>query len=349
MFGVSFLIVMVNVLARELARTRFNILFGKPKREFVLGCALVFSFVILSLLYGLYRLQPEKKASSLTITVVQADIPQEMKWQPSAWPFIMAKHLTLTKAAAAQKPDLIIWPETAFPGFIWESPQLFEDLRAFVAEIKIPLLLGLVIQEEDRYYNSVVLISKDGEIIARHDKLHLVPFGEYVPLRKTFPVLTDIVPIGDFTAGKTWTIFPQGFSVLICFEDTVPEISRGFVKKGANLLVNMTNDAWFKDTKAPFLHMQAAVFRAVENRRTLIRAANTGVSCFIDRNGRVLNSVKDEQGKTTYVAGYKLENVSFENEKTFYTKYEDVFTYLCFGVILWGIVTRNKRNFAKKI
>ena len=209
-------------------------------------------------------------------------------------------------------------------------------------------------RENGHYYNTAILLSKDGEVLQQYKKIHLVPFGEYIPLRPLFPFLEHIVPIADFTAGGEYAVFdfPQkegaktrgngrSFSVLICFEDTIAGIARQFVRRGAGLLVNMTNDAWFKDTKAPFMHAQASVFRSVENRRPLVRAANTGVSCSIDASGRMVQAVADERGKKTYVSGYAIMKVRFGRQETFYTRYGDVFVLACAG-LLWTVVRRRK-------
>ncbi|HRZ03273.1 MAG TPA: apolipoprotein N-acyltransferase [Candidatus Omnitrophota bacterium] len=347
-FGISFLIVAANVLLKEWLDAKIEEA-DSVRKQRSLATGIISILLIAAIGYGFYRLSIKVSRGEVNVAVIQANTPQELKWQKSAWPSIMKTYLDLTQKAAKENPDIIIWPETAFPGFIWEAPQLFVELRSLVAQLKVPLLLGVVTQLDDAYYNSALLIDREGEVIVQHDKLHLVPFGEYVPLRKVFPFLSDIAPIGDFNAGNKFTLFPVSsggsetkgpagfFSVLICFEDTVPEISGGFVRTGANLLVNITNDAWFQDTKEPFLHMQDAVFRAVENRKYLIRAANTGVSCFIDSRGKVINRVENTDKKATYVSGYKIERVGLNNQKTFYTKYGDVFTYFCFGSILWGI------------
>ncbi len=174
----------------------------------------------------------------------------------------------------------------------------------------------------------------------QHNKLHLVPFGEYIPFRNVFPLLSEVIPIADFTTGKELTVFPGNFSVLICFEDTVARVARRLVNGGAQLLVNMTNDAWFLDSQAPVMHLQSAVFRTVENRRSLIRAANTGVSCFIDKFGRISRFVKDPRGNITNIAGYAVEDIVLSTDKTFYTKFGDIFTIICFGCILWGIIKK---------
>lgn len=357
--GVCFLIVMTNAAITEILKEVFGTQ-GRLaqsncqyKQEWLKVIAVVILLFVLTGGYGFYRLNQIRALQplgQLRVAVIQANIPQAMKWQQSAWPDIMKKYLALTRRAAEEKPDLIIWPETAFPGFIGEAPQLFLELKDFVREIKIPLLLGLVTQRNESYFNSAILLSGDGEVVQQYDKLHLVPFGEYIPLRNIFPFLSHIAPIGDFTSGESYTLFPvpsdgqmavaQGvYSVLICFEDTVAAISRDFTRKGANLLVNVTNDAWFQDTKAPFLHLQDAVFRSVENRRSLIRSANTGVSCFIEPTGRIIRRLEDNRKKAAYVEGFIIERVFLQTAKTFYTKFGDVFTYLCFGGILGAIIT----------
>ncbi|OGX37410.1 MAG: apolipoprotein N-acyltransferase [Omnitrophica WOR_2 bacterium RIFCSPLOWO2_12_FULL_50_9] len=366
-FGVSFLVVMVNVFFKEIVPMLFHK--GGAYRKGMFYSTLM-ACVLLSVLgYGTFRLKSlnhlsavfSHQAPQALIAVVQANIPQERKWHEPAWPDIMAEYMALTKEVARRGPDLIIWPETSFPGILWEEKALFEELQDFVRQMKIPLLVGAVTREGKDYYNSALLLSKEGGVIGQYRKVHLVPFGEYIPMRSLFPFLSQIVPIADFTAGKEYTIFPlsvrgegrgrpasisrqrgrQGaFSVLICFEDTVARLSRRLAQRGAQLLVNITNDAWFEDTKAPFLHLQSAVFRTVENRRGLVRSANTGVSCFIDAFGRIVQAVQNDRHKTTYVRGYAVAEVRFSREETFYTKFGDVFTFGCLGCILAMIVRK---------
>ncbi|MCX5715855.1 MAG: apolipoprotein N-acyltransferase [Candidatus Omnitrophica bacterium] len=158
-------------------------------------------------------------------------------------------------------------------------------------------------------------MSEEGQVLTQYDKLHLVPFGEYIPLEHRFPFLRSAigVPIGDFTAGKEFTIFkvPNSkyrFGALICFEDIFPKLVRRFKKDGADFMVNITNDAWFMRTSAPYQHAQASVFRAIENRIPVVRAANTGFSCFIDSTGRIYDKV--ELGhEDIFVVGYKTSEI----------------------------------------
>lgn len=348
--GVSFLVMMVNVAARETAARFLEFQRGETAARAVLRACLVtrgpLGAVILVLLgaglYGFFRLGTPVGEERVKVAVIQGNIPQEMKWRPLAWPRIMEKQKALTAEAARQQPDLVIWPESSFPGFIWETPQRFEALKTFVKELGTPLLVGAVTRPETDYFNSALLISRDGTEKARYDKLHLVPFGEYIPLRRFLPFLEQIVPIADFTAGEKPTIFtmkPKGasYAALICFEDTAAPVARRLVREGAQVLVNMTNDAWFQDTKAPFLHLQAAVFRCVENRRPLVRAANTGVSAFVDAFGRVEHVLKDGNGRATYVEGYAAADVAPSRAATFYTRFGDVFAGLCLACLFAGL------------
>ena len=361
-YGISFLIVLVNIFLKKwLAEQCSGKKFFKD-REGRCAAVLVGGALIVVLFYGIFRLnQPPDQKQKLKIAVIQGNIPQAMKWNETLWPEIMEKHLQLTEAAALLKPDLILWPETAFPEILGETPERFTELKKRVARLKIPLLVGAVTQDVSdtgpAYYNSAILISPAGETVGQYDKLHLVPFGEYVPLRGYLPILTDIVPIDDFTAGKTYTVFPasgvrpwkkgeHNFSVLICFEDAVTDIAREFAVQGAGFFVNITNDAWFMDTKAPFMHLQSSVFRAVETRRPIVRAANTGVSCFVDRQGHIHDCVQDSEGKKTFVSGYHVGTMTPESGglRTVYTNFGDFFTYLCFGCILWGIIRKKGRS-----
>jgi apolipoprotein N-acyltransferase len=193
-----------------------------------------------------------------------------------------------------------------------------------------------------------VLLSPRSAGFQRYDKIHLVPFGEYIPLRNSLRFLGAIVPIDDFTAGDEFTIMrfrlrdtgsEARCAVLICFEDVFPEIARGFARRGVDILVGITNDAWFGDTASPWQHLQAAVFRAVETRRPVVRAANTGVSCFISNKGSVTSLVRDEKGKQTFTPGFRVATVRFDPHATLtlYTRFGDLFVGLCCIGCLCGL------------
>jgi apolipoprotein N-acyltransferase len=334
MYGVSFIIVFINIGVSEIILDR------KDQRHSLMNvCSLIVISVVLLTsvcVYGVWRIKTLEFKDSVSIGVVQGNIPQEDKWRAYLWPSIMQKQLSLTDDLIKQgKPDLIVWPETSYPGVLWDDINLYQDLITAVKRYDTPLLFGSAVLEGGDYFNVSMLIDGKGTYQEQYQKLHLVPFGEYVPLRNVFPILTDILPIGDFKPGKEATVFtlsdknPVRFSTPICFEDTVAHLSSDFVRNGAQILINITNDAWFADTKAPFLHLAAAIFRSVENRRSLVRAANTGVSAFIDPLGRVVAYVQDDVGKKIFISGFHQENVPISDEETVYGKFPQFFIYFC--------------------
>ena len=342
-FGVSFMVCLSNVF--------FKHVLAKPRQHPRYSPLAYVVFVILMaahLGYGAIRLAQEPSQKKVIVGVVQGNIEQEMKWAEFAWPMIMNGYRQLTLKVAQQNPDLIIWPETSFPGILGEDDVLFDQIIKLAGEVQTPILLGAIENRKGDYHNTVLLMQPTGQINLQYDKMHLVPFGEYLPGRDSIGPLADLVPIMDFTAGQNRTIFNAAgqypFSVLICFEDTVSKLARPFVLQGSKLLINMTNDAWFKESKAATLHLASSLFRAVENRRTLIRSANTGVSGVIDPYGRILNRVMDATGRTIGVAGSFVQEVDLNDEISVYTRYGNVFVFVCFGCILGGLVSKRRIN-----
>ncbi|MDD5108481.1 MAG: apolipoprotein N-acyltransferase [Candidatus Omnitrophica bacterium] len=325
-WGVSFLVVLVN--------TAFYLILRKQSR---IKTSLIISVIlILSLAYGFHKLSYKPNlvagAKPLKISVIQGNIPQDLKWDKRAVNFILDDYKELTAQAANDDPDLIIWPEASVPGFWGQDDLEFAQVFSLARQLKINLLVGAVSHFEPNYFNSALSIDKSGVPLAIYSKIHLVPLGEYIPFKKSFPFLETIVPIGDIEPGRDYTIFkqPADFSVLICFEDLFPELSRKFVKKGAQFLVNITNDAWYKEGSAPFQHFAASVFRAVENRVYLARAANTGISGFIDPFGRILSVVQNSRGFEIFVKGYSSQNIYLiPGKPTFYNRYGDLFVIFC--------------------
>jgi apolipoprotein N-acyltransferase len=354
-WGVSFLVMTVNVAVYIIIRQKQQV--KSIPFFYQISAVLV---LLVSLGYGLYKLQitHDRQRRTLKISVIQGNIPQELKWDIRARDFIINKFFYLSEQAIKDRPDLIIWPESALPCILEEEPSYFEKIRSFTDKTKIPLLLGAVTKREDSYYNNALFVSGEGQMLDRYAKLHLVPFGEYIPLRKTLRFLETIVPIGDFTAGKKYTVFqmprlsglPAGksqdsFAVLICFEDLFPELSRQFVIEKADFLVNITNDAWFGKTTSPYQHLQASVFRAVENRVFLARCANTGVSGFIAPSGKIISLVHDEAGREIFIDGYRTAEFSITKQGlTFYTRYGDFFVVCCFLWGLYGIISPFKKE-----
>ncbi|MBZ0165916.1 MAG: apolipoprotein N-acyltransferase, partial [Candidatus Omnitrophica bacterium] len=332
--GVSFLVVMSNVFLNEYRYAR------RYARFWVYG--LTFAAVITAhVLYGGLRLREPSPPETWRVGIAQGNVEQAMKWREFAWPMIMENYRALTEEAARQDPEMIIWPETSFPGILGEDDALFAKVERLAFQMQTPILLGAIEKREEEYFNTVLVMRPDQTVKQQYDKRHLVPFGEFLPGRKWIGPLAEIVPIADFAAGREHTIFTQNprkpFGVLICFEDTVARVARPLVRRGARVLVNMTNDAWFKDSKAATLHLSASLFRAVENRRSLIRAANTGVSTVVDPYGRILKTITNEQGAALNVQGVMVVDVPLNDRKTFFTKFGNVFVFLCLLFILWTI------------
>ncbi|MDD5660561.1 MAG: apolipoprotein N-acyltransferase [Candidatus Omnitrophica bacterium] len=344
-WGVSFLVVFVN------SALYFVLTCGLPVAARVKKLIVPILCLSVVLAYGyckIYRVQRSESQAPIKISVIQGNIPQDLKWDKQAIGFIQNRYEELTNSASADRPDLIIWPEASVP-FLWgEDESEFRSVYSLVRRINTHLLVGTVSHYGEKYYNSALFIDKSGTPQAIYNKLHLVPFGEFVPFKNIFPFLATIAPIGDITAGKDYTIFkyPQPFGVLICFEDLFPELSRQFVKRGAKFLVNITNDAWYKEGSAPYQHFAASVFRAVENRAYLARSANTGISGFIDPFGKILSVVEDARGKEIFVRGKISQDIyPGSSAGTFYSHYGDFFVVLCMLLVAYAIMSiiKNKR------
>jgi apolipoprotein N-acyltransferase len=333
-YGVSFLIVLVNAAVAEFSMNRRN-------WQVVAATALVLALV---LGYGSARLRAPEQGEGITISVVQGNIEQDKKWDPAYQAETIAVYKRLTREGLAQRPDLVIWPETATPfyfgGEYRNDKPLTADLVEFVKENKVPLLFGSPTYEVKPTRqivgrNSAFLLSGEGRVEATYHKIHLVPFGEYVPLKKVlFFVEKMVQAIGDFEAGDQYKVMtiPYGgpgqkkeatLCTVICYEIIFPDLVRRFVDNGARIVTTVTNDAWFGKTAAPFQHFSMAVLRAVENRVPVARAANTGISGFIDSKGNILET------SGIFIEAHLTHKLVPGSDKTFYTKFGDLFSYAC--------------------
>ena len=309
---------------------------------------LVFILIIgLAWGYGRWRLASMPADSdTLRVAAVQLNIPQEVKWTEAAVSDIYRRLRQGTAVAAGKDaPELIVWPETAMPDFVqYDEPS--RDLVGRTMRHGIPLLLGSMDYEScsgrTNYYNSSFLFIPGNKEPQVYAKRHLVLFGEYVPLGRYFPFLRSIADLEeDFTSGNKYVVFQLNgaarvFSVLICFEDTLPYLARGCVKAGARLLINQTNDAWFDPYWASRQHMAHCVFRCVENRVACLRDANSGVTCLIDSAGRIIARL-EPLGRDTRepevlraTAGFSHGNMPL----TFYTRHGDIFALACLAFSL---------------
>jgi apolipoprotein N-acyltransferase len=302
------------------------------------------ALIIISGLYlwGWHQVNSYKdSAETLKVSLVQGNIPQGEKWDARFKQKIMDKYRELTLMAAADRPDLIVWPETATPGYIRQDILIFKNMRELMQEIQIPLLFGSAshakIKREgkkiDKLVNSAILMNSSGKMVSSYNKLRLLPFGEYLPMEGRFPWPEWLVPKnGYFIPGKIATVFemPQAkFGVVICWENLFPELFRRFVVNGSQFMINLTNEAWFGKSSASRQFLSMSVFRAVENRVPLIRCANSGISCLIDPLGRIVAKVEDDRGNDIMIDGVLTTSVPKSRTTTFYTKHGDVFVFSC--------------------
>lgn len=340
-YGVSFLIVAVNGAIADILfiKKRLQDMPLFPLSHTVIGFSLLFLFAVSIFVYGYWRLGQERPGRELRVSIVQGNIEQDKKWEPLYQNAVIETYKKLSVEAVSSSPAIIIWPETAVP-FYFDADKLYTNqLIDFQRGLNTYLLFGSVLvkgQREGRVLlsNSVILLNRDGIVSYIYDKIHLVPFGEYVPLRKILFFLDKlVVGIGDYIPGGSYlkAVTPFGdFGTVICYEIIFPGLVRKFYAKGGDFIVTITNDAWFGRTTGPYQHFSMAVFRAVENRKPVVRAANTGISSFIDSNGRILSKTRLFQQEIL------TQDIRTDPARSFYTKYGDIFSYICivFLVIL---------------
>ena len=351
--GLSFMVAFANVIA--LTTVRRLILEARAhamRAHFDL--TLTMAAIVGVLTFGARAVQVSPPTKPLRVAAVQSNIPQNQKFDPQFTRKIFDQFTRLSAIVLQSNPppDLLIWPESSMPGPVLEDRESYQFVMSLSESTKSDLLLGTIDEEEGHAYNAALLVSEGGEQVQLYRKLHLVPFGEFVPGRHWFPLVArivgDQVP-GDFAAGKDHTVFrltngDVQVAPLICFEDTIGELTRRFVlptdtDPGANLLVNVTNDGWFLHSAGSYQHLANAIFRCVETRRPMVRAANTGVTCFVNAFGRVTQTLQDETGSTFTEGVLTGEiNVPTEHELTFYTRRGDLFAKVCTWITLLTII-----------
>jgi len=343
-YGISFLLVLISAVLCDLITRKEN--------QVVILTELVVGSLLLSAAYsyGVYRLADTaariRNTPAKPVSVVQGNIDQSIKWDPRFQEEAIRIYTDLSGKAALSSPDLIVWPETATPFFFQQIDEKHGEVVAVARNTKAFLIFGSIsyrrIENRTHFQNSAYLLSPQGEVLGKYDKVHLVPYGEYVPLRRFFPFVEKLaVGIGDFLPGEGFeplSLDGERAGILICYEAIFPEISRAYREKGASFLVNLTNDAWFGKSSAPYQHLAITTFRAVENRLFIIRAANTGISAFIAPTGEILS-------RTRLFETTVLEGILHVMEgRTFYSRFGDLFVYLCmaFFVMICIITQRRK-------
>lgn len=316
----------------------------------------------MALSYGRFRLAESHlsvKAPSLKVAVIQANIPQDEKWASGFLREILDQYKKLTQEAIRGRPDLIIWPETSLPGDLRKDERLRKEVFDLARLSQAWMIVGA---NDDRLdidgvvTNAAFWISPEGKIVDQYDKIHLVPYGEYIPARTWMPWLGKLT-IGeiDFSPGKIFKVFKIKdipFSVLICFEDTLPHHMRRFLKAGADFLINITNDAWFRDSRAAKEHFYLSRLAAVANGAYVIRSTNTGISGFISPFGDVMGNVQDMQGKSLNVEGVGMGRFDVQSIHTFYRRFGDIFSWgagaFALLLLIAGMISKRKNFLEEK-
>lgn len=342
-YGVSFYIALGNaaLFILFLALTKQDWQAKMVTRRLATGSLFAFVTIFgLVWLYGTWRIQAVDAMSSnapvARIAIIQGNIDQTIKWDPAFQQASTLKYINLSMQSKADRPDLIVWPETAAPFYFLQNTKLSQLVIKGVQDTGTDLLFGSPSfrpgKNSVEYYNSAYLIGPGPKVYGRYDKAHLVPFGEYVPLHKWLPFINKMVEgVGDFRPGKQgqtigWKDYRIG--IQICYEIIFPKLSRLMAQNNAALLVNITNDAWYGRSSAPYQHFSMAIFRAVENRRSLIRAANTGISGFIDPAGRVIASTR------LFEDAFITRPMPMLLVSTWYSRFGDLFAMICLAATL---------------
>jgi apolipoprotein N-acyltransferase len=344
--GLSWVIAFCNVMAVIIVRR----IIAEIGPQFLQRVRWEFS-VTMALIAGLFAYgvrplsqRPPAGATELKVAMIQPNVPELDKWDSETEDRRLAELDVLTKKAAEAKPDLIVWPESALPRGMMADEANYNFVKKETQYGDYGLLLGTILTDvsSDATYNGAVLLSEHATNFQFYRKIHLVPYGEYLPMRRLLePIAGNLVP-GDFAAGKTPVVFslpnpPVRLAPLICFEDTLGDLTRRFVANGAELLVNMTNDGWFLESAGAEQHFANAIFRAVENRRPLIRCTNTGISGSVDPVGRVDRWAPPfvKAGESTALT--RTISVVPRPTLTFYTRWGDWIAFLSCIVVLWNL------------
>jgi apolipoprotein N-acyltransferase len=350
-YGVSAWIVLVNAGLFIMFRSFYADANLVKLRIPIFSVLLLLSSILLG--YGFYDLSrsSESKNQKVDVALIQGNIAQHLKWDRAYRDQVLSIYQRLTKVAAKSQPDLIVWPEAVTPFYFSLDIERSQQVVNIVQESGSPLLLGSpFLKYEDgkpKLLNSAFLLSEEGEIDERYDKMHLVPFGEFVPFEDLLWFVNKMATgVSDFRRGnepKVFTLPLTGrketkFGVSICFEIVFPELVRQPVKRGAQFLVNITNDAWFGKSAASYQHIDMAAMRAVENNVPIVRAANTGITGMIDANGRIIKAIE------IFVEETLLTTIHPSTTPiTFYSRFGDIFSFFCIaGMIFLGMLTRNE-------
>ena len=341
--GVSFLCALGSATAAiTLERLRHEIVLRKTKPHFDFMIAVM--LVVLVFGYGVRKITATAPATiPLRVAAVQGNVPVYDYWEVKKEVQIMAGYVRQTRLALAMQPDLIVWPEASTPRPLLLDEIIFNQVKDLASGTAADFLIGSVHYEAEPRgdYNSAILLTDHATVTQIYNKIHLVPFGEYVPFRHSFPLLSWVVgnrvPY-DFDQGKGPAVLTLSknsvkIGTLICFEDTLGDLTRRFAGLGAQLLITLTNDGWFEHSIATRQHLANAQLRTVETGLPLLRVADTGVTCTIDSFGRVQQLLHGADG-STFIEGILNVTIPVQANPpaTFYTRHGDTFAHACLAV-----------------
>jgi apolipoprotein N-acyltransferase len=330
------------------------------RRRRLVPLASVLALIVLLAVWGAGRISAGSlthQGTPIRVGVVQGNISQDEKWSGALQGAIMKRYIDLSRAALAENAQFILWPESSLPFYFELDPAGVAPIRRLAREGRAAFLIGSDQLEQirfvpgqpppevrERYYNAAFLVDPDGLTRAVYRKMHLVPFGEYVPLKKLLFFVGPLVEaVSDFSPGDKPATLPVAghvASTAICYEVVYPQLIAGFVDRGSELLTTITNDAWFGTSSAAYQHWDQAAMRSIEQGRYLARAANTGISGFVDPYGRVLAKTR------LFEPAMQVREVRFLTERTVYGRIGDSAAYagLVIAVVMALTPARRMRH-----
>jgi apolipoprotein N-acyltransferase len=322
-YGLSFLATAVSSI----------IVFAILKRSVAWG---VTAAVIIAAAWVLPPLGVQTSSDPIAVRSVQTNISLNQPWQKPQSDDLLNELVALSTRDTGAKPRLVIWPETPAPFYLKEDAEFRSRMQTIARTLGAYFLVGYIDSVGTEPTNSAALLNPAGEQISRYDKMHLVPFGEYIPMKRLLFFAESLTKqVGDFAFGKNYTVSDldgHKVSTVICYESIFPNLVRQFVNSGSQLIILITNDGWFGESSAPYQHLRMGVVRAVENRRYMIRTTNTGISAIIDPYGKIESETA--LGVRTILDG----TAHFRSDRTFYTRYGDAFAYANIGAVIVFLV-----------
>jgi len=347
-YGVSALIVFANAVVYIVAFQTH------PRRTQAASLGTLTVLMAAAFIFGSIRIRHVTARAAqgpLKVAMVQGDIPQSVKWDPKFLESSFDVYWEQSATAAQRGADLIVWPEAAaafffqpedrYPAAFAQDAIYRQRLLTLSTQAGDPILFGApalgVENGRVGFYNRAYLVAPGGRVEAWYDKIQLVPFGEYVPLRSLFGYFVNrvVAGFGDMFAGHAQTIFQvkgAKLGVLICYESIFPNLSRSVVRDGAEILVNITNDAWYGESSAPYQLLAMAAMRSVETKVPLVRVANTGISAVIEPTGRITGP------PPLFTRGTQTDEVYWHRELTVYARVGDLFAEICFVLMIAGLI-----------